>query len=335
MSASGHLTDPQIEILVSRYAREMARYEGAAHFVEQRLRRALRAQALRAQISSRAKHPDDLREKLRRKRADPRYAFPLLRDDLSATVTDLAGCRVMVYHPGDEGEAAHLVRRAFRRAPRPDADEEHRKPSGYRATHLLVSIGDEEESAALHGAICEVQVTTIAAHLFNELEHHIQYKDTASPLTTAEVSHLEAVRGASAALEQMVGKLLDEHAAAVSRQKGPIDSAVHLKYTLEQGAKRPLRGDFSLLYRVLDALVQPLTPAAIRALGPVDELLRRGRDRATEVGVDDADDVVCLALGLSSVHGAEIGALARGFSGPATPFSRAILRSEEQRGRRA
>src|SRR5690242_9949559 len=174
MSAAGHLTDPQIELLVGRYVRELARYESAAFFVEQRLRRALRAAAIRVQLSSRDKHPEDLRAKLHRKRDDPRYAFAVLREALSRTVTDLAGSRVLVYHPSDMGEGAQLVRRMFRRAERENADEEHNNPSGYRATHLLVSIGEEEECLSLHGAICEIQVTTIAAHLFNELEHDIR-----------------------------------------------------------------------------------------------------------------------------------------------------------------
>src|SRR5262249_29082758 len=58
------LTEAQIEQIAQRYKLEMVRYEGAARFVEQRLRRELREAAIPALLSSRAKHPGDVREKL-------------------------------------------------------------------------------------------------------------------------------------------------------------------------------------------------------------------------------------------------------------------------------
>jgi hypothetical protein len=62
------LTEPQIEQLVQRYHMEMARYEKTASAVADRIRRELRAEArFRYLLSFRAKHPEDLRGKLRRK----------------------------------------------------------------------------------------------------------------------------------------------------------------------------------------------------------------------------------------------------------------------------
>lgn len=80
------LTEPEIERLVLQYTREMARYEKAAEIVANRLRRELRAEArLRHLISFRAKHPDDLHEKLRRKAMDPRYSnYDDLRENLNS-----------------------------------------------------------------------------------------------------------------------------------------------------------------------------------------------------------------------------------------------------------
>ena len=58
------LTEEQIGQIVDAYRLQMARYEAVAKLVEQRLRRELRAAALPVLLSSRAKHSEDLREKL-------------------------------------------------------------------------------------------------------------------------------------------------------------------------------------------------------------------------------------------------------------------------------
>jgi ppGpp synthetase/RelA/SpoT-type nucleotidyltranferase len=148
------LSAPEIDVLVDRYRREMTRYEEAARLVEDRLRRATRASAVRVLLSARAKHPEDLRKKLAHKSNDPRYAFAALERALDTAVTDLAGCRVMAYRMSDVAGLESVVREAFELAALPGALEHHDKPSGYRATHMLVAIGPDEERISLRGTIC-------------------------------------------------------------------------------------------------------------------------------------------------------------------------------------
>ena len=150
------LTEDQIGRVIDTYRLQMARYEAAARFVEQRLRREFRAAALPVLLSSRAKHPEDLREKLRRRAADgdPRYEFELLMSDVNRIVTDVAGCRAIVYDPRLEMPAAQVVQRAF--VLEQDPDEVHRKPSGYRATHLLVPLVHAEVDASIRDAVSKV-----------------------------------------------------------------------------------------------------------------------------------------------------------------------------------
>lgn len=93
------LTDPEIESLVAQHWHELARFEKTATFVAEEISRRAREEALRHLLSFRAKHPDDLRGKLARKRDDDeRYAFANLRRDLCAVVTDLAVCRLVAYN---------------------------------------------------------------------------------------------------------------------------------------------------------------------------------------------------------------------------------------------
>lgn len=166
--------DALIEAAVARYVREMGRYEEAARLVERRLRAALRDRRVSALVSSRAKHPDDLREKLRRKGA----AAEDLTRDVGDVVNDLAGCRVLAYRPSDVERLEAIVREVLTLADLPMGIERHAKPSGYRATHVLVVIADDER-LWMRGAVCEVQIVSIASHVFNEIEHDLVYKRAA------------------------------------------------------------------------------------------------------------------------------------------------------------
>jgi ppGpp synthetase/RelA/SpoT-type nucleotidyltranferase len=334
MSGAGTaaLTDPEIDILVSQYAREMARYEEAARLVEDRVRRALRANVIRSLLSSRAKHPDDLRGKLEKKRSDSRYRLAALREDMNRVVTDLAGCRVMVYQLPDIDKVERVIRETFKLAVLENAFERHRKESGYLATHILVQIQDDEERLSLRGAVCEVQVTSIAAHVFNELEHDIGYKDHDCPPTEAEQGSLEEVRRMTWMLDRSVGRLLADRERAVDEQTRPLRSAEELQFTLEQGAGRPLHGEFVRLFRLLGAVIQPLTA---RALGPVSELLDRGKQRAVDLQFAGDDDVVNISLALFDDYADEFERFVAVQRGPITELKKAIQRAAtERRGRR-
>jgi len=322
------LTDPEIDILVGRYVEAMARYEETARLVEDRLRRALRANAVRALLGSRAKHPDDLREKLARKRGDARYRFSNLDARMNEVVTDLAGCRVMVYRYSDVENVERIVRDALDVSTLPGAFERHHKESGYRATHVLVRVGDDIDRVSLRGAICEVQVTSLAAHVFNELEHDIAYKDHDCPPTEAEREGVAEVRHVTWLVDRSVERLLVERAKAVRAQTVPLKDPEELQFALEQSAGRRLHGEFVRLFRLLGAVIQPFTPAA---LGPVPELLERGQLRARELDVQGADDVVHLTLALFDDYADEFEQLVREQRGPATLLKKAVLRAAEGR----
>lgn len=330
-TSSTSLTDPEIDILVGQYVREMARYEEAARLVEDRLRRSLRANAIRALLSSRAKHPDDLRGKLARNRTDPRYGFAMLDRGMNDVVTDLAGCRIMVYRLSDVEHVARVVREALDLVTGPKAIEPHNKPSGYRATHILVRLRDNEERLSLRGAVCEVQITSLASHVFNELEHDIGYKDHGVPQTDTEQAALHEVMYAARLLDPAVERLLVERAESVRRQTVRLKDAEELQFVLEHAAGRRLHGEFARLFRLLDAAVQPLTAATLAGLGQVDQLLERGMKRATSLAIDGTDDVVLLALALFDDYAEEFEQLVREQRGPATLLKKAVLKAAEER----
>ena len=318
------LTEPQIDAIVNRYLREMARFEKTAAAVADRLRRELRAEGhLRYLLSFRVKHPDDLREKLRRKSDDPRYAYEHLSEDIGSVVTDLAGCRVVVYSIPDEERVSALVRRVFALPRRDDAcPAPHRRGTGYQATHTLVLAPDGHDDVSVRGAMCEVQVATVAAHLFNELEHDITYKKLGHAATGPEQRLLASVERACKVADHLVEPLLLERARGKASHTR-LGDAAELRLALEQAAGRPLVGDFVRLYRMLDAVIDPLTPSALMQLGKPGEVLARGRRTAEELD-EDADDVIASVLGILPDYKEEFSLMATHWRGPRTALRRAL-----------
>lgn len=320
------LIEPQIEVVVQRYLREMARFEKTASAVADRLRRELRAEGhLRYLLSFRAKHPDDLREKLRRKsvEGDARYSFDALMKEIGDVVTDLAGCRVVVYSVPDEERVAALVRRVFALPNREDARPPPiRRASGYQATHTLVLAPEAHDDTSFRGSICEVQVATVAAHLFNELEHDITYKKLGHAATEPEKRLLASVERACKLADHVVEQLLDERTRGKARLV-PLLDAPELRLALEQAVGRPLTGDFARLFKMLDTVVNPLTAGALEQLGKPSEILARGQAEANRLGVH-ADDVTAYVLGILPEYRAEFGLIAAHWRGPKTTLRRAI-----------
>lgn len=323
------LTEEQIGAIVDSYRLQMARYEAAAKFVEQRLRREFRAAALPVLLSSRAKHPEDLREKLRRRADEPRYDFERLIGDVNRIVTDVAGCRVVVYDPRLEEVAARVVQHAFAAGPpEPPPNEVHRKPSGYRATHLLVSLVEAGVDLSIRDAVCEVQVTSIASHVFNELEHDIRYKMKGVEPGERVGRNLEDLQHASRLLDGVVERLQDERAREVDRSARTIGDAETLRFAIERIFERPITGEVEKLFRLLEGSTDSLTVRMIERLN-LQEAARLGATKiaSKEDPPDDLvkDDVVKIVLGLLGTFHEEFRAMASAWRGPSTPLKRAIM----------
>lgn len=292
------LKDPEIDILVLRYRRELARYEETARLSEDRLRRTLRKNQVKALLSSRAKDPEELEGKLKKNRADPKYAFARLDENINDVVTDLAGCRVMLYRNSDIEVAAEIVRSSLRKLGRPGDDEVHDKPSGYRATHILVVVDDAEERTSLHGAVCEVQITSLASHIYNELEHDLSYKEHGVSVSEEEREVLKELLNSTSLVDPVVDRLFKIRKKRISR----IESAEDLRYALEGAADRRLQGDFVDLFNLLSAVVSSLTIAVIEKQNSVGSLLEKGKQRAYTLELAATDDVTHLSLALLDQH---------------------------------
>jgi ppGpp synthetase/RelA/SpoT-type nucleotidyltranferase len=311
----------------------MARYEKAATLVADRFRKELREAGIKHMVSCRAKHPQDLAGKLRSKsREKPEiYNWEALREELGTVVTDLAGCRVVVYTPADELIVGSIVPKVFAQPPRTDAGPERRRKvdSAYWATHALVFAYASEQAAdpTVLGAVCEVQIVTVAAHLFNEIEHDISYKERDPGLTADDDERqlLHEIRGVARVADRLVEGLITYRARRRSDAQHRIESAEDLRFALWVNAGRPVKGtELGRLLAILEQCLEVVTPATMRQLGAVNDLIERGRTLVGSSGDKAFDEVDLYAVGLLEQFGPEIKAVSKAWRGPKTSMRRAI-----------
>ncbi len=124
-------------------------------------------------VGSRAKEPDSLRAKLRKKK----YANPELE------LTDRIGVRIITYYRDDVDTVAERLKRELEVDSANSIDKRQildLRAFGYRSVHLIARLrpprSDMPEYASLRGVWFEIQIRSILEHAWAEIEHEIVYK---------------------------------------------------------------------------------------------------------------------------------------------------------------
>lgn len=186
------LTDQQITECYERYLREQDRYMKMAEVTyEKCLEIVQKKLTVRATVQRRAKNPKSFFEKL--KKAENRAKYNSV-DEVFQRISDLAAVRIATYLESDREPVVEELKKEFVGAPGsgngPDIQVKD-KAGGlhYRATHCQVFLPEEDLAGAnenLSGTTCEIQVCSLLAHVFNEIEHDLQYKPLAGELSVVE-----------------------------------------------------------------------------------------------------------------------------------------------------
>lgn len=210
------LIQPSIE----RYRRERDRYVKLADRVAEICRTDICEQnALRAHVTFRVKSPKSFEGKLRRfsTRSDRNYQSI---DEIFQSISDLAGVRIAAYQFDDcQRVVEHLIQ-AFRGASgEVEIDvkdrHEHDRSNFYRAIHAQVCL-PEEELIGIYDNVddisCEIQICTMMAHVWNEIEHDIGYKGELGQPTQNEKKLLEMFGHTVRSGDDQISMLLEAHA---------------------------------------------------------------------------------------------------------------------------
>lgn len=156
-------------------------YRTLSREVGERTAEALRTRGILATVSWRTKSEQSLQRKL-----EGRFNARILEADTVAVVGDLAAVRICVYLPRDLRPALAIVSELFSVDPK-SIDEKLRvsdpKSNWYSAVHLQASISGNahQHLGHLSGFECEVQICSLFAHVWNEVQHDVEYKPRLVP----------------------------------------------------------------------------------------------------------------------------------------------------------
>lgn len=189
-----------IPATVARYRRERDRYVKLADRVAEICREDVCEQnAIWAQVTFRVKTEKSLEAKLRRfSNSEARnYQTP---DEIFADISDLAGVRISAYQDEDCEQIVALLKGVFQ-GPQTDVDieidrKDKKAPNNenyYRAIHAQVSLINDQLVGTYDNVgdiSCEIQICTMIAHVWNEIEHDIGYKPELGEPSEDENYHL-------------------------------------------------------------------------------------------------------------------------------------------------
>ena len=273
------LSDADIERCLLRYERERPRYEQLARLVDTHCRTVVdEVLAVRTGVSWRLKGTASLRNKIIKNRAS--YASV---DDFFAQISDLAGVRITTYREQDRGLVAEALQLHFAPPPAGQVFVEVKDKTGfahhYRAIHVQAGLRDEwlnGDAAQLRGMSCEIQVCSLLAHVYNEVEHDLQYKQLHGSLSERERDLLEELGQLTLRGDSTIDTLLQATLARQIGATGPFQD-VH-DFVARMAQVWHQAHDFARHAPPLFALLQSLglhTPQAVMARAVDDVALMR------------------------------------------------------------
>lgn len=158
-------------------------YEKCLEIVQKKL-------TVRATVQRRAKNPKSFAEKLRKPENRVKYNSV---GEVFSRISDLAGVRIATYLESDREPVVEELKKEFvgvgDEDPVIDIKDNSEGGRHYRATHCQAFLPEGDLSGGnenLKGTTCEIQVCSLLAHVFNEIEHDLQYKPLNGELTGVE-----------------------------------------------------------------------------------------------------------------------------------------------------
>jgi ppGpp synthetase/RelA/SpoT-type nucleotidyltranferase len=226
------ISEQVIEEAVARYERERDRYLKLAARVADICRASIvEENAIRAQVTFRTKTVRSFEGKLRRFAKQDKKNFATV-EEVFAGIGDFAGVRIATYRPEDEGRVTDQLERLFAGEGggevEVDVKDKLNPDSGnfYRGKHCQVYLRDEDlvgnyENVRATG--CEVQVCSMMAHVWNEIEHDIGYKPEGGGPGEAERGLLEALGHLTRSGDATITRLLAANAARLQERTGDFE----------------------------------------------------------------------------------------------------------------
>ena len=189
-----------IEQFIVQYRNEFDYYSQTAKKCAHQLENKLEASGIRAMITFRAKTPDRLEDKLRKRDLEKNYKT---FEDIYKDIVDLAGVRIAFYFPEDMLEINKIIHKQFKvlksvEFPKVSERIYCKTFIGYKAIHYRINLDPEKLNGSekrFSNTLIEIQVASILMHSWAEVEHDLVYKPLTGVLSEDELSILDELNG--------------------------------------------------------------------------------------------------------------------------------------------
>lgn len=192
-----------IESFIKRYEREYDFYDKVCRKAQEKLEQLLSDAGIRAIVTSRAKSPVRLKDKLKQRFAEKDYKS---QDDIYKDIADLAGVRIALYFPDTNNEVDGIIKESFdliiKEKIFPEVGKIRKTGKrvsrfpGYVATHYRVKMKcNDDPKTIYHDAPIEIQVASVLMHAWSEVEHDLVYKPLSGQLSDEEYAILDEING--------------------------------------------------------------------------------------------------------------------------------------------
>jgi|GEM_PF-6820625 len=229
------------QVVANGYLQTIEHYRVLATLVGEEIKRALDEAGILATVAWRAKTVESVRGKVNRG-FGARIESGLT---LSEAMGDLAAVRICVYRSSDMQGALNLVQDRFQMVPGSVVDktsERERLPEDqpkhwYRAVHAQVCLSETElrrSGRHFEGSQCEIQICSLFAHVWNEVDHDVRYKPRIAP-SERMVRLLVDLGRLTQEGDDLINEVLAEFAThSASSKNRPLLSARDLETAVRQ-----------------------------------------------------------------------------------------------------
>jgi ppGpp synthetase/RelA/SpoT-type nucleotidyltranferase len=237
-----------ISEFISQYRGEYSFYQNISELCAQQCESALEESGIRAIVSFRAKRPDRLEAKVRRRANRIHYRS---LNDIYDDIVDLAGARISLYFPGDREQVGQVIREQFdlieppKDFPTASTTQTGKRFSGYWATHYhvcLMSGKTHSWNERFAQVKIEIQVASVLMHAWAEVEHDLAYKQLDGGLSDEEYAILDELNGLVLAGEIALERLQKAVEARIQNLNRPFNNHYELAAYLYDKVRAQQKG---------------------------------------------------------------------------------------------
>ncbi|KAK3322672.1 hypothetical protein B0H66DRAFT_495697, partial [Apodospora peruviana] len=167
----------------------------------------LKDKGIACQVTGRTKAVDSIKASLdRREKALEQEHFKNL-SEIFNEIHDLVGVRIILEYPDDKHKAVQFIEKTFREERKPTFFRSDREVGkywktvfgAYETVNYRLSLEDDkcETLSQFYGVLFEIQLTTIAEHLYNKFAHPLLYKDSGGTLSRQDEMVIDMSHGIS------------------------------------------------------------------------------------------------------------------------------------------